>query len=93
VPQALLVDRPLGWEVVEVMSDANNGGDVKDAWRRLRDGMSAVDPRDLDDAARWWAADEARLVDCPDTVGGWRASLSIAFEAGRRWAMRGTREQ
>ncbi len=52
-------------------------------WQRLRDGVKRLSDRDMSDEARRWADEEADVSPMPVNAGEWKASLEIAFEAGR----------
>lgn len=49
----------------------------------VRGWAEAFDHRALSDEALHWADDEAELVTLPENVGEWKASMALAFEAGR----------
>ena len=61
---------------------------TEDRWRKFVEEMRCLDPRDLADAARWWAAEEAKRSDLmPTNEGEWCATMEAAFEAGRRYGV------
>lgn len=53
-------------------------------WRELTTWSSTVSDRDVSDEAHRWADEEALAVAMPENIGEWKASLAMAFEAGRR---------
>lgn len=55
------------------------------SWTEFLEAMRSIDYRDLSDDANRWADDESVLTAVPENVGEWKASVAIAFEAGRRW--------
>lgn len=60
-------------------------GYMKDLYDRVVRAWSAtMDDRSLSDEARWFSEDEAGLTSMPDSVGAWKASLMVAFDAGRQ---------
>lgn len=58
---------------------------MSDPVEAIRARMAKIDEKDLSDAARRWADGESPFAPeaNPETLGAWRASLEIAFEAGR----------
>lgn len=58
------------------------------AWKDLIELMRGLDLRDMSDDANRWADDEsAAPAAMPTNLGEWKASLVVAFEAGRRWEL------
>ena len=63
-------------------------------YEHVRALMAIRDERDISDPARAWASDELKIVEDatvqiePEVLGAWRASLELAFDAGRLYAER-----
>lgn len=57
------------------------------AYDVTRRGMRTATLRDMSDAANWWADDEIGAPsDVPRDIGETKAALTVAFEAGCRYA-------
>lgn len=55
-------------------------------YEKVRGQLATLDEKSVSDEARWWADDETKWTPPEmnvETRGAWRASLEIAFEAGR----------
>ena len=55
------------------------------AWETLLHWSKRVDDRDMSDEAREWAESESKATSLPENTGSWKASMEIAFEAGRQY--------
>lgn len=54
-------------------------------WTRLVEWARRADYRDMSDEANRWADEEAERAQRPENIGEWKASLALAFEAGRQF--------
>lgn len=53
-------------------------------WEALMRWAKGVDERDISDEASRFADEAPGIMSMPANVGEWKASLSIAFDVGRR---------